>query len=100
MKALLVGCLIILTCIGCYRTSFYNDIDPLRPNYDGEMSHTSIVFAGIEIDSAAKLRTVCPSGVSKVEMKQSFTDGLIHFFTFSMYSSQTIQVWCKRRSHE
>ena len=83
---------------GCYTTHFYSDLDGLRPEADGATSHASTVFALVELGEAAPLRTLCPGGVSKITMQQTFVDGLLHYMTAGFYSPQTTAVWCKRRT--
>lgn len=98
MKVSIACLLIMLFGIGCYKTQFFLDIDRLRAAPDGEASYTSTVFAAVELDDPIMLRSLCPSGVSKIEMAQTATDGLLHYFTLGFYSTQTTRVWCKRRN--
>lgn len=95
---IIISFLILLS--GCYTTRLYTDTDYLRTEPDAETSHVSIVFSSIELDGPADLTPLCPSGISKLEMEQSFTDGLFHIFSFGLYSPQTARVWCKRRKRE
>lgn len=81
---------------GCYKTEFFLDTDRLKVTPDGEVSQSSTFFAMIELDEPSMLKTVCPRGVAKLEMEQSFTDGLFHYFTLGFYSPQTTRVWCQR----
>ncbi|MBF0287340.1 MAG: hypothetical protein HQM14_05925 [SAR324 cluster bacterium] len=100
MKIWTIFFIVFLLCSGCYTTNYYTDTEPLRDSYDGETSHGSVIFAAIELDHPTQLRPLCPSGVSRLEMEQTFTDGLIHYFSFGLYSTQTTRVWCKRRYQE
>ncbi|MBF0278026.1 MAG: hypothetical protein HQM13_09555 [SAR324 cluster bacterium] len=88
---------IILMLTSCYTTTFYLDTDRLRVAHDGEASHASTVLSTVDLDDPTQLRPLCPSGISKLEMEQTLTDGLLHYFTLGFYSTQTTRVWCKRR---
>ncbi len=98
MKRWLAFLFILSLCSGCYKTVFYTDTDQLRISHDGETSHTSTAFSLIELDPPTELRPLCPSGISKLTMEQTWTDGLLHYFTLGNYSPQTTKVWCKRRT--
>ncbi len=84
-------------CTGCYTMNFYSDADLLKEQADGKIGHVSTVFATVEMDGPASLREVCPSGVSRVTLQQTFTDGLLHYGLAGFYSPQSAKVWCKRR---
>ncbi len=90
--------LLLFLCSGCYSTTFYLDTDRLRVAPDGEASHASTVLSTVALDDPTQLRPLCPSGISKLQMEQTLTDGLFHYFTLGFYSTQTTRVWCKRRS--
>ena len=77
--------------------TFYHNLDELRPNPDGELKSISTLFASTQVGGPAELRKICPSGVSRMEIEQTFTDGLVHYMSIGMYSPQTIRAWCKRR---
>jgi hypothetical protein len=94
-QALLLGCL-LGSVSGCFRAQIYHDAAPLRETPDAELRQVSTLFASTELEEAAELRTVCPSGVSRVEVKQTAGDGAFHYLTLGMYSPQTLRVWCKR----
>lgn len=92
--------IVFLSCLfisSCFQMTFYSDIDRLRPEPDGETSHVSTVFGIIELDDSSSLRELCPSGVSKLNMRQSVANGAFHYFSLGFYSPQTSTVWCKRR---
>lgn len=89
----------MMVCLsGCYTTSFHGDTKALRGSEDGQVRYASSVFAIVPLDNAINLRDLCPSGVSKIIVKQSFFDGLIHYITIGFYSLQTAQVWCTRQA--
>ena len=101
-NAAAIFCLLIITSLtimlsGCYTLRIYHDTDKLRERPDGEISSTSIIFAGSQIGGAAQIRSVCPSGASLIEIEQTVTDGLVHYVSLGLYSPQTVRVWCKRR---
>ena len=85
---------------GCYKVSFYHDTDMLRVQPDGEISAMSSIINITQVDEPAKIRSVCPSGASFVEIEQTMSDGLISYMSLGLYSSQTIRVWCKRRERK
>ena len=85
-------------CIqSCYTVRFYNDTDMLREKHDDEISSISSIILSNQIDGPAKIRSICPSGSSLVEIEQTALDGLTHYLSLGFYSPQTIRVWCKRR---
>jgi len=94
---MLVITLFTLLITGCYTVRVFNDTDLLREKHDGEMYSISMRFTDSQIVGQAKVRSVCPSGVSLVVIEQTVTDGLAHYFSLGFYSSHTIRVWCKRR---
>ncbi len=96
-KRFLIMALMSSAFSGCYTMNFYHDLDQLRPVHDGEVSSVSTLFASTQIGGPAELRTVCPSGISRIEIVQTPSDGLLHYMSFGMYSPQTIRAWCKRR---
>ena len=82
---------------GCYSVRFFHDTDMLREKYDGEIYSISMPFTDSQIVGQAKVRSVCPSGASLLEIEQTVTDGFAHYFSLGFYSPHTIKVWCKRR---
>lgn len=89
--------IILLLASGCYTTRFYSDMHALRPVHDGETRHVSTLLATTEISEATRLRPLCPSGISKLEIQQTLADGVLHYMTLGFYSPFTVKVWCKRR---
>ncbi|MBF0236480.1 MAG: hypothetical protein HQM12_02145 [SAR324 cluster bacterium] len=79
---------------GCYSLSFYHDVAQLRAMPDGELEQINTVFASRELTPPPSLRRICPSGVSKVEILQSFDNGMLHYLTLGFYSPMSIKVWC------
>ena len=94
---MLIIILLTLFITGCYTIRVFHDTDMLREKHDGEMYSISMPFTDSQIGGMSKVRSVCPSGASLVEIEQSVTDGLAHYFSLGFYSPHTIRVWCKRR---
>ncbi len=95
---LLINFLTLILLSGCYTVRFYHDTDLLREKHDGEVYITSVIFSDTQISGPSKIRSVCPSGASMVEIEQTITDGLKYYLSLGMSSSQTVRIWCKRRN--
>ena len=85
---------------GCYTLNFYNNVDALNSVPDGEIITASTLFASMDLDGPNKLRRVCPSGVSRLEIQQTLNNGMLHYMTLGFYSPQTVRVWCKNRINQ
>ncbi len=93
--------LLLLVCLfsvgACYRITAFTDTRSVKVEPDAQITHLSSVFAMIELDQAQSIRSFCPSGVSKLQMQQTWHDALFHYITLGNYSVQTTYIWCKRR---
>ena len=96
VKFLIFLLLINFSIYGCYSVRFYHDTDKLREIHDGEISDVRSLYFDKE-DNPALIRSVCPSGASLVETKQTISDGLVNYISLGLIGPQTIKVWCKRR---
>ena len=82
---------------GCYTVQLYHDSDRLHSNPDAEASDLSVLGGTFRLEPPVALRELCPSGVSKLEVRQGALDVLIHTATLGALHQQTMRAWCKRR---
>ena len=95
--SLLIASVILVLLPGCYTLRVFHDTDMLREKHDGEFTSVSMLFTDSQIGGPAKIGSSCPGGASLTEIKQTVSDGLVHYLSLGFYSPQTIRVWCKRR---
>ena len=89
--------LLLVLVGGCYRIIAFTDTRSVQLEPDAQITHLSSVFAMVELDQPQQIRSFCPSGVSKLQMQQTWHDALFHYVTLGNYSVQTTYIWCKRR---
>ena len=95
--SLLIAFVLSVMLSGWYTVRVFHDTDMLREKHDGEISSVSMLFTDSQIGGPAKIGSSCPGGASLIEIKQTVSDGLVHYLSLGFYSPQTIRVWCKRR---
>ena len=88
--------ILMLGTSGCYQTYLYLEASEQPPEPDAVVREISTLFTTTELEEARALRTVCPGGVSQMEVEQTAADGAFHYLTLGMYSPQTVRVWCQR----
>ena len=94
-KPLALICLILLSA--CYRITAFTDTRSVNLKPDAQITHLSSVFAMLELEKPQQIRSICPSGISKLQMQQTWSDAFFHYVTLGNYSVQTTYIWCKRR---
>ena len=95
--SLLIASVMFVSLPGCYTLRIYHDTDMLREKHDGEFTSVSMLFTDSQIGGPAKIGSSCPGGASLIEIKQTVSDGLVHYLSLGFYSPQTVRVWRKRR---
>ena len=88
--------ILMLGTSSCYQTYLYLEASEQPHEPDAVIRQISTLFATTELEEARALQTVCPGGVSQMEVEQTAADGAFHYLTFGMYSPQTVRVWCQR----
>ena len=82
---------------GCYTVQLYHNSDRLHSTPDAETRDLSVVGGAFRLEPPVALRELCPSGVSKLEVRQGPLDILIQTATLGALHQQTMRAWCKRR---
>ncbi|MFZ8895029.1 MAG: Bor/Iss family lipoprotein [bacterium] len=95
-RTAIFSAILMLGTSGCYQTHLYLEASEQPPEPDAVVRQISTLFATTELEEARALRTVCPGGVSQMEVEQTAADGAFHYLTLGMYSPQTVRVWCQR----
>ena len=88
--------ILMLGTSSCYQTYLFLEASEQPHEPDAVVRQISTLFATTELEEARALQTVCPGGVSQMEVEQTAADGAFHYLTFGMYSPQTVRVWCQR----
>jgi hypothetical protein len=95
-RTAIFGVISMLGISSCYQTRLYLEASEQPPEPDAVVPQISTMFATAELEEARALRTVCPGGVSQMEVQQTAADGAFHYLTLGMYSPQSVRVWCQR----
>ena len=95
-RTAIFSAILMLGTSGCYQTHLYLEASEQPPEPDAVVREISTLFTTTELEEARALRTVCPGGVSQMEVEQTAADGAFHYLTLGMYSPQTVRVWCQR----
>jgi hypothetical protein len=82
---------------GCFHVTVTAGPQPTAATtvVDVPFSH-SFVY-GLVPPPEINVKDKCPGGVSKVETKQSFVNGLVSFLTWSLYTPVHVTVTCSSR---
>jgi hypothetical protein len=86
---LLIGAFILT---GCYHAKITTDKNPSNNVIENQWAH-SFVF-GLVPPATVETAQQCPNGVSMVETKISFLNGLVSGLTFNLYTPMSIKVTC------
>ena len=86
---LLIGAFILT---GCYNAKITTDKNPSNKTIEKPWAH-GFIF-GLVPPSTVETAQQCPNGVSVVETKISFLNGLVSGITFNLYTPMTIEVTC------
>lgn len=86
---LLIGAFILT---GCFNAKVTTDKNPSNKTIEKPWAH-SFVF-GLVPPSTVETAQQCPNGVSVVETKISFVNGLVGMLTFNLYTPMSIEVTC------
>ena len=89
IAVLLIGAFIIT---GCYHAKITTDKNPSNKTIENTWAH-GFIF-GLVPPSTVETAQQCPNGVSVVETKISFLNGLVSGITFNLYTPMTIEVTC------
>lgn len=82
---------LLLSASGCYHVSYSNG---------GSRGHASksgtnhFFIAGLVNTSEVNLAQVCPDGVDKLDIHQTFGDGLLGGITLGIYTPRSWEAWC------
>lgn len=87
---LILASLFIFT--SCYHTQVTTDKEPSSKIVEDAWAD-SFVY-GLVPPNVVETADECPNGLSKVETKISFLNGLVGALTFSIYTPMTIKVTC------
>jgi hypothetical protein len=82
----------VLCFTGCYHASVETGRPPGSQHID--KAWASSYLGGTVAPSTVEARSACPQGVSKVETKHSFLNGLVAVLTLSIYTPMSIEVTC------
>ena len=82
----------LLTLSGCYHAKITTGLPASAEKIDIPFAH-SFVY-GLVPPSEVRAATQCANGVSMVETKISFVNGLVAAITFSLYTPMHITVTC------
>ena len=87
-----LGALVALFASGCYHASVETGRAPGSQRI--EQGWAGSYFGGLIGPSTVEARSACPHGVSKVETKHSFLNGLVGGLTLAVYTPMSIEVTC------
>ena len=83
--------ILLLSASGCYHVSYSNG------GVRGHASKTGtnhFFIAGLVNTSEVDLAQVCPEGVAKLDIHQTFGDGLLSGITLGIYTPRSWEAWC------
>ncbi len=86
---LMVG---MVALLGCYHATIDTGVAPSEKVIEKRWA-SGWIF-GLVPPSTTATAAQCPSGVSKVETKLSFLNGLVSFVTMSIYTPMAVRVTC------
>ena len=84
--------LVALCLAGCYHASV--ETGRASGSQHNEQGWAGSYFFGLVPPNTVEARSACPNGVSRVETKHSFLNGLVGIVTLSMYTPISIDVTC------
>jgi hypothetical protein len=84
--------LVVLCLAGCYHASVETGRAPGSQHI--EQGWAGSYFFGLVPPSTVEAKSACPNGVSRVETKHSFLNGLVGGLTLAMYTPMSIDVTC------
>ena len=88
-----VASLVVALCLaGCYHASVETGRTPGSQHI--EQGWAGSYFGGLIGPSTVEARSACPNGVSRVETKHSFLNGLVGGLTLAIYTPMSIEVTC------
>jgi len=87
-----LAALVALCLTGCYHASVETGRAPGGQRI--EQGWAGSYFGGLIGPSTVEARSACPHGVSRVETKHSFLNGLVGGLTLAIYTPMSIEVTC------
>ena len=85
--------LVLFVAVGaCYHATVETGLEPSARTVHEPWANSWI--AGLVPPSTVETAEKCPSGVSKVETRQSFLNGLVGVLTLGIYTPMEIKVTC------
>ncbi len=84
--------LLALCFMGCYHASVETGRAPGSQHI--EKGWAASYLGGLVGPSTIEARAACPNGISKVETKHSFLNGLVGGLTLAIYTPMSIDVTC------
>ena len=96
MKRTWLILLMLASSSACYRTRMTFRQAPhaeISGDYDERWHHDG-VFGLAQFSDPVALDRACPAGVAEIEQRTSFVNGLVAGLTSSLYTPQTVSVYC------
>lgn len=91
---LVVGAIALLSATGCYRFAVVNEKAPEGAKVKNEWQPFAIYGLVPLGENPIEASDKCPDGLAKVEMEHSFLNGLVSWFTFSLFNPITVSYTC------